>query len=547
MTVATRSVAELLAGRLYDIGVRRAYGVPGGGSNLDLIDALRGCGIQWVLAHTEGGAAFMAAAEAEITGVPGLLIVGNGPGLASVVNGVAHAWLDRVPLLVISDRYTHEEARTTGHQVLDQLSLLAPIVRFGTTLEPQTAAESLERALAATIGPPRGPAHLDVPRDGAAAPADPLATLPAAGLTLPTASTEQGSLSSVLQGFAEELNTASRPVILVGLEAGDGTSPQDLTSIAHLAGAAVLTTYKGKGVYPEGDPRWGGVLTGGAIEAPLLDSADLLLTIGVDAVELLGRAWPYSARVLSITTHDSADAYFSPAVRCIGNLAEAVSHLAHMLADSSKRGFDEREIGSLRNAALDGLRLNRHEPLPAWRIVETVGEVLAPDATITVDAGAHMFPATMFARPSGPRRFLISNGLSTMGFAVPAAVGAALARPGTPSVAFTGDGGFLYHGSELETARRVGARIIVVVFNDASLSLIRIKHEVNGKSRDPFDFHRMSFDAFARAFGVGGICVSDADELREAVCDAVARPASTVIDARTTGNEYERALELIRG
>jgi acetolactate synthase-1/2/3 large subunit len=128
------TATEAIAERLAEAGVRRAFGVPGGGSNLDLIEALGAAGIEFVLTRTELGAAFMACAGAELTGVPGVVLVGNGPGLTSVVNGVAHAHLDRVPLLVISDRFTATEAATTGHQVLPQRRLLEPLVRFGATI-----------------------------------------------------------------------------------------------------------------------------------------------------------------------------------------------------------------------------------------------------------------------------------------------------------------------------------------------------------------------------------------------------------------------------
>jgi acetolactate synthase-1/2/3 large subunit len=158
-----------------------------------------------------------------------------------------------------------------------------------------------------------------------------------------------------------------------------------------------------------------------------------------------------------------------------------------------------------------------------------------------------MFPCTSFLRPASPRRFLISNGLATMGFAVPAAVGAALARPGELSVAFTGDGGVAYHGHELETARRVGAKVVVVVFNDSSLSLIRIKQEAKGFTRRPLNFGLTRFDLFAAALGAHGVVVHDADELRAAAADAVRRDESTLIDVRMAGSEYGRTLEAIRG
>jgi acetolactate synthase-1/2/3 large subunit len=173
--------------------------------------------------------------------------------------------------------------------------------------------------------------------------------------------------------------------------------------------------------------------------------------------------------------------------------------------------------------------------------------MLPAGATISVDAGSHMFPATNFARPEGPNRFLISNGLATMGFAVPAAIGAALSRPDAPSVALSGDGGMAYNSHELETAAREGARVIVVVFNDASLSLIRIKQEAKGFARHPLDFGPIDFAALARSLGVAGAVVSDAEQLRAALAEALAREGSTVIDARTSGAECARTLAVVRG
>ncbi len=174
------TVAELIAERLAARGVERAFGFPGGGSNLDLIEAFAGAGIEFVLAHTEVSAALMACAWAELTGRAGVVVVGNGPGLASVVNGVAHAWLDRVPLLVVSDRYTEAEAATTGHQILDQRALLAPVVKWSATVD---ASVSVDHALDVALAMPCGPVHLDMPRTigaEAAAPAPPAADAAAA-------------------------------------------------------------------------------------------------------------------------------------------------------------------------------------------------------------------------------------------------------------------------------------------------------------------------------------------------------------------------------
>ena len=514
-------VGGLIAGRLRAAGVRRAYGFPGGGSNLELIDAFADAGIDWVLTHTETGAGFMACAEAELGEAPGVLVVGNGPGLTSAVNAVAHAALDRVPLVVISDRYTEAEAATTGHQVLDQRALLAPLVKFGATVEPEGFTEVLEHALAVALEHPRGPVHLDMPRTVARE---------AVRAGAPRGSTAVVGAPHV-ERVARVLAGARRPVILVGLEA---RACEPLARLAHRIGAAVLTTYKAKGVYPEDDARWAGILTGGVIERPVLAAADAILAVGLDPVELLGRPWPYAAPVASLRAGGGDDDYLAPRARSRGPLEAALCALSVPAGE----GFPLDEVGALREQALASLRLRPQEPLTGWKVVETLNE-LRPEI-ITIDAGAHMLPATMFARA---RRTLISNGLATMGFAVPAAIGAALARPDRVVVALTGDGGLAYHLAELETAARLGARVIVVVFNDASLSLIRIKHEANGRPRAPLDFTRSAFDVVASGLGLRGVRARTVPELRAALTGE----GSMLIDVQLSGAEYGETLRAIRG
>jgi acetolactate synthase I/II/III large subunit len=512
-----QSVADRLAETLAAHGVERVFGFPGGGSNLALIDALDRAGVAFVLTRGEVAAAIMAATTAELAGVPGVVVVGNGPGLTSVVNGVAHAHLDRVPLLVISDRFTDAEQGLTGHQILDQRALLEPVVKWSATLAPETVAETAAHALAVAGAAPCGAVHLDVPRDVASAPGGgrPREASPRA---------PSGDLGAVVEGLAG----ARRPLLAVGLEA----RTIDVAMLAERLGAAVLTTYKAKGALPADHPRWAGILTGGEIERPVLDGSDAVLALGLDPVELLSRPWTATAPVYALRTCDAGLDYLRPRAHWIGPLETGVEALGE-----SAGGWPEAEIASEREAMLARLRLG-----DTWRFITALRDELPPRTAVSVDAGAHMFPATVFWRADGP--FLMSNGLATMGFAVPAAIAAALADPDAVSLAITGDGGFAYHGFELETAARVGAKVVVVVINDASLSLIRIKHERPGRT---LDFGPVDFGRVGEALGVAGAVVRDVGELRAAARDALARPGSTVIDVRCDGREYGETLRAIRG
>jgi acetolactate synthase I/II/III large subunit len=500
------TIAEYLARAFARHGVERVFGFPGGGSNLDVIDA----GIEFVLARSETGAALMAAATAELTGAPGAVLVGNGPGVTSVVNGVAHAYLDRVPLIVVSDRYTDAEAKTTGHQILDQRALLRPVVKWSATL---ASAATVERAFAIARTAPMGPVHLDLPRDLATAPAVE-ADVPAPSLTTPP-----------LDAVAAALEGARRPVLLAGLEAAD----LDLTPLATRLGAAVLTTYKAKGVVADEH----GILTGGALERPLLEQADVILAVGLDPVELLSREWTVPAPVVALRACESGLEYLRPHVTWVGDLRAGVAALVELLPGAP--GYATATLAPFRPP---------DDQLTAWRVVEILREELPRTTTFTVDAGAHMFAATLAWRAHAPRQFLISNGLATMGFAVPAAVAAALARPEHPAVALTGDGGFAYHGFELETATRLGAKTIVVVLNDASLSLIRIKREA---LRDALAFGDVGFDRVAEGLGVASERVDTPDGVRTAIQAALARASSSLIEVRISGDEYAATLRAVRG
>jgi acetolactate synthase-1/2/3 large subunit len=157
-----------------------------------------------------------------------------------------------------------------------------------------------------------------------------------------------------------------------------------------------------------------------------------------------------------------------------------------------------------------------------------------------------MFPVTWLWRSERPNRFHISNGLATMGYALPAAIGAALAAPGERVLAFTGDGGFTINAAELETAARVGAKVIVLVLNDSSLSLIRVKQEQNRQERSNVDFVRSDFARLAESLGVKGASASSESELRTALGAALAADATTVIDIQIDGSEYTETHRRVR-
>jgi acetolactate synthase-1/2/3 large subunit len=349
---------------------------------------------------------------------------------------------------------------------------------------------------------------------------------------------------ALLAGAARALSAAKRPVMLVGEEARRDVDQRSLVRLAEILEAPVLATYKGKGTFPESHRLAAGIVTGAAIERPLLAEADLLLGVGVDPVELLARPWPFDAPVVALRRTGSRDDYLSPRWTIAGELERSLQELLGVVQPPTATW----ELGAAarwRDSMLNELKMPP-AGLSAVRAVEVAQQVLG-DPIVTVDAGAHMFAVTWFWRSDRPNRFHISNGLATMGFAVPAAIGAAIAHPEETVLAFTGDGGFTINAAELETAARIKAKVIVVVLNDASLSLIRVKQADIGWRRSNVDFVRSDFATVAEGLGVRGARASSEDALREALVDAAAATQTTVIDVAFDGEEYGELHRRIRG
>ncbi|HEY2317841.1 MAG TPA: thiamine pyrophosphate-dependent enzyme [Solirubrobacteraceae bacterium] len=549
-TAGRATVAETIAEIVVERAADRAFVFPGGGSNLELIDALERCGVGVVLSRSEGAAALMAASYADLVGRPALLLVGLGPGTTSVVNGLAHALLDQSAVVMIGDRFTDAEAARTGHQVVNQIALLSTVTKWQATLSPEGAANAVRRAFSVAASTPRGPVHLELDHSVALAPAAPAELADAPDVSEGRLG-ESGSGPppardhSTLAAAASVVTAARRPVVLVGDEVLDARR-RPLIALLERLGAPVLCSYKGKGAVPEEHPLWCGIVTNAALEASLLEAADAILAIGLDPVELLSRPWPASAPVVALREHAEASPGYEPEHVLVGDLADLVDAL-HTSLGQPASDWSAAEIAETRAGMLAALRIPSPDSLTALAVVEEVQAQAPPTTTVTVDAGAHMLAVTWGWRSSLPRRFLISNGLATMGFALPAAVAAALARPTEPVIAFTGDGGLLLHGGELETAARIGARLLVMVLNDSSLSLIRVKQEERGYRRTGVDFRAVDAAGFGRSLGAVGFTARTAEELRTAIGAALTQSRPAVLDVRISGSEYGELQRVIRG
>ncbi len=551
LTPSQRTAAAIV-GALSAAGTRLLFGIPGGGPNLDVVGAAAASGLRFVLAHGEAAATIMAATCADLTGVPGAVVVTRGPGLASAVNGIAHAALDRLPLLVIADTVPEQDRDRISHQRLDQAALGGSVAKAAITAGAGHADQAARRAVALAVARPQGPVVVNV--DVGAHGADPRdAALPEDGgpgqdgdrvrdddLGRPLRCDDLAPLTAALMA-------ARRPAVLLG----PGALPHTGAVRAALVGSGipVLHSYRARGIVPDSAAEAAGLFTGGTMESPLLAAADLIVGLGVDPVELIPAAWAYLAPAVLVSDVPAGSAgYFTGGVELVAPLPAAIA------ADGAHRpghGWPAAGGGTAKAAAAG--RLRRTAAAGPGRLApqDVVATVRAhtPAATIaTVDAGAHMLVAMPLWPVDEPHRLLISSGLATMGFALPAAIAAALCTPDAPVIAFTGDGGLGMALMEIETAVRYQLRVIVVVFNDATLSLIKIKQHPAGQGgAEAVGYGPVSFAAAATAMGAAAASVADVAALAAALAQALSRDGPTLIDACVDPVSYPAVMDLTRG
>ncbi|GAA4333057.1 acetolactate synthase large subunit [Variovorax defluvii] len=534
------TVAEALAQAMVEAGVRRIYGVPGGGSSLDVIEAAARRGIGFTLTKTENAAVMMAGALAESTGRLGVALMTKGPGVANAANGVAYASLDRAPVLVITDGFTPAQLGYITHQVFDQRGMLAPVVKGHGRLEGEDAGAEIRRLVALALAAPCGPVHIELTSSAAR---KPLAR------PLPEAVAARPARADAirLEEAAARIAAARRPVIVAGLEARRA-APQ-LRALAERLCCPVLPTYKGKGVLPDRHELVTGVFTGGAQEQECVRQADLIVLVGLDPVELILQPWPYDIPVLDIGVRAYPVHYVKPVLGVYGELAASLEALCVQGVAGSH--WEPGEIARLRGNVQRALAYGPvAQGVAPDRLVQLTAEACARAgwrARVAVDAGAHMFSATAFFPCEEPGDCLISNGLASMAFGVPAAIAAALEDPSRPVVCFTGDGGLMMCMGELCTAVEAGARILVVVFNDGALSLIDVKQQSRRLPTRGVRWGRHDFARVMDGAGGAGWRVRDEDGLRTALQAALAASGPALIDVEVEPAGYAQQLKAMRG
>ena len=532
------NAAQVLARRLAAAGCRHAFGMPGG-EVLTLLDALTAAGLQFDLARQETAAGFMAEGSHHVTGAPAVLLTTLGPGLTNAVNVVTNAYLDRVPLILLSGCVDPEVAAGYTHQIIDHGALLRPITKGSFTLTPGAVAEQVDQAIALATGGRPGPVHIDLPislalREEAERPL-PLAAQPEAMVPAP---------GPALTGAREALAQAKRPIMIAGWDAVQDGAAEAVTAFARDHGLPVVTTYKAKGVIPEDDP----LALGGAGLSPLADKellplvaeADFILLAGYDPVEMR-QGWqapwdPTKVTVVEFLQAPLTHGMHQATMTFCGDIAAGLAALGDGL--DRQPGLWSNGAPAATKAAL-AKAFKANETWGPAAVIDEVERHLPAETVAAVDSGAHRILLSQIWHCPAVRRLLQSNGHCTMGCALPLAMGVKRADPNRPAVAFTGDAGLDMVLGELATLRDWGLPVVVVVFVDTSLALIDLKQRQRELSTQGVDFGATDYPTLAKAFGGEGVVVRDRETLGAAVNAALAAPHFTLVAAEIGKGAYD--------
>jgi acetolactate synthase-1/2/3 large subunit len=535
-----QTTAALLAGYVHAAGVRHVFGYPGE-SIIDFMEAARHRGVEVVSAVREGTAAFMAEAAAMTSGRPGVCLSTLGPGSTAVLNGVASATLDRVPVLAVSGQIESSREQFFTHQVVDHDRMFAPVSKLALRLDPASADTVIRKALRTAVAERPGAVHLTVTADAWSVPAEGQVSLPPlapAATSVDVHSADHGAD----HGDGDPVRTltaARRPVILAGIAALRCAAGPELVRLAELAGIPVVVSPMAKGVFPEDHPYFAGVLdmAGYRVVWDLLAGADLILAAGFDPVELIS-PWSLATPVLHLDTTPNTDQVYASDCELTGHVGAILGWLSAQWAGEPR--WAETQVAAHRARLRAAWQAGRAEGRLNPSDVVAIAREAAPPGTIaTTDVGSHKIMAGQVWQALEPRSVLIPNGLSAMGFGVPAAIAARLTRPDRPVLALVGDGGFAMAATEMRIASALGLPVTVLVFADNSLNRIELRQQLMGYPPTGTRMDGMDLVTLAEAMDCDGIRADSPAALEKALEGFATRSRPLIIEARVDPSQYE--------
>ncbi len=530
--------AELVIKMLQRHGVTIVAGIPGGAS-LPLYDALGKSDLRHVLARHEQGAGFIAQGMARVTGRPAVCLGTSGPGATNLLTAIADAKLDSIPIVAITAQVPRKMIGTDAFQEIDTYGLTIPITKHN--FQVRSVGELLEvlpdAFRIAASGRP-GPVVVDIPKDVHTETIE-IDSLPDAARPdrLPPISRDD------LKRAAELINSAQRPMLLVGAGVIAAEASGDLLRLMDQASIPAAATLLGLGAIPNEHPLFVGMVGMHAARYTnfFLEECDLLIGIGVRFDDrATGRAAEFCprAKILHVNIDPSElNKIKSPTLGITSDAGEFIRAIAPLIAGNPRREWI-RHLEMLR-ARCPLMMPGVSDPLRPYGIIRCAAELLPRDAIVVTDVGQHQMWVAQAYPFSSPRQFLTSGGLGTMGFGLPAAIGAALAMPERMVVCFSGDGSLLMNIQELATAAEESVNLKVILLNNERLGLVRQQQQLfYGERFHASEFRgKTDFVAIARGFNVAALDLGRVEDPIASLSQALEEPGPCLIHVPIAAEE----------
>lgn len=519
--------ADLIVDSLINHDVKYVFGIPG--AKIDRVfDTLEDKGPELIVARHEQNATFMAQAVGRITGEPGVVIATSGPGISNLATGLVTATDEGDAVLAIGGQVKRGDLLKRAHQSMNNVAMLEPITKYSAEVhDPNTLSETVANAYRLAKSGKPGASFISIPQDVTDSPVSVKAIKPLSAPKLGSASVLD------INYLAQAINNAVLPVLLLG----NGASSEGVTAaVRRLLDAVklpVVETFQGAGIVSrelEDETFFGRVgLFRNQPGDMLLKRADLVIAIGYDPIEYEARNWnaEISARIIVIDVEQAEiDTYFQPERELIGDMAHTLDLLLPAIKGYELPEGSKEYLKGLRNNIenVSDVKFDRdsaHGLVHPLDLIGVLQENTTDDMTVTVDVGSHYIWMARYFKSYEARHLLFSNGMQTLGVALPWAISAALLRPNTKVISVSGDGGFLFSAQELETAVRLHLPIVHIIWNDGKYNMVEFQEEMKYGRSSGVDFGPVDFVKYAESFGAKGYRVDSKDSFEETLKQAL--------------------------
>jgi acetolactate synthase I/II/III large subunit len=542
--------AKLVVEILEAQGVTHVFGVPG--AKIDSVfDALVDSKIKTVVARHEQNAAFIAGGIGRMTGRAGVAIATSGPGVSNLVTGLATANSEGDPVVALGGAVRTADALKQIHQTMDAVSILKPVTKFSASVgaSDQVSEVMVNAFRAAQSGRP-GAAYVNLPMDVMAAASNhtPLALPAFAGLG--------PADGAAIKEAARLINAASNPVVLLGMLASKPASVTALRTFIGRGNFPVVGTFQAAGaagaiLFDNFGGRVGQIANQPADR--LLDSSDLVITLGYDPIEYWPALWNArrQRRIIHVDVLPAdLDNDYTPSVELTGDIAQTLEALTPQIQRAGKSALSSGILALIhaeRQALNQQAALRTGTPIHPLRLVHDLQQFVGSDTTVCLDMGSFHLWLARHLYSLRPRHVLITNGQQTLGVALPWGIAASIVRPTEKILSISGDGGFLYSAMELETAVRLKANLVHMVWVDGSYDMVAVQERMKYGRTSAVDFGPIDYVRYAEAFGAKGLMIREPDDIVPVMNQAFDTHGPVIVGVHVDYTDNHKLFELIHG